>query len=112
MTFSELADYYEQTRMIPEDYIDGRKIEGLRSLYTHMYAMKIFREYFGTKKLRLFTYGEVNRFRLERLHTKTIFSRTCSWTALDYGRKFLPILRLTNPHANLSTLVYIPGDVD
>jgi hypothetical protein len=83
MSFSELADYYEKTHMIPAEYIDGRKIEGLRSLYTHKYVIKIFREHFGSIELKKVTYDAINQFRLARFKTTTIHKKPRTLTTIN-----------------------------
>jgi integrase len=71
LTFAELADHYEKNYLIEPEYIDGRKVAGLRSAYDLGLLLKVLREYFGKSKVRLITYGDLKRFKAERLKTKT-----------------------------------------
>lgn len=58
MTFEQLANLYEQDHMQPAQYVDGRKVSGLRSLHTQKYTLAILKEQFGKRKLRSITYGD------------------------------------------------------
>src|SRR2546423_1390210 len=71
MTFSELADYFEERYVKPAEYVDGRKVAGLRSAVKCQSLIKALRERFGKKKLPTITYGEIERYRADRLKTPT-----------------------------------------
>lgn len=71
MTFNELADYYEENYAKPAKFVNNRKIEGLRDLKHVQLFLRVFREYFGKKKLRSITYGDLMKFRSHRLETPT-----------------------------------------
>lgn len=71
MTFVDLAQYYEERYLKPAEYRDGRKIAGLRSArYCELY-LRTLKEYFGNRKLRSITYGDLEAFKLKRLETPT-----------------------------------------
>jgi integrase len=70
-TFADLADYYESNYLVEAEYVNGRKIFGLRSLSTPKGFLKILRVYFGKQLLRTITYGNVRAFRALRLATPT-----------------------------------------
>ncbi len=82
-TFTDLADWYESNHMIPAQYASGIKVAGLRSLHTHKYVIKIFREHFGSTDLKKITYDELNQFRLARFKTTTIHKKPRSVTTIN-----------------------------
>jgi integrase len=71
LTMTDLCDYYERTYMIPAKYVDGRKVAGLRGLRDLPARLKAIREYFGSKKLRSITHGDLERFKAARLAVPT-----------------------------------------
>ncbi len=83
MSFDELVDAYQKQHLQPAKYVDGRKVSGLRSLHTHKYTIVILKEYFGKRKLRSITYGDLSRFRLERINTPTRQYRPRSVTTVN-----------------------------
>lgn len=70
-TFNDLADYYEGQYMVKPVYVDGRKVAGLRSYEDQQRRLKVLRSYFGKRKLRDLTYGDIEKFKLELLATPT-----------------------------------------
>ncbi len=82
ITFDDLADFYVQYHLKPAEYVGGKKVSGLRSLHTANYALPVFREYFGTKRLRSITYGHLARFRDHRLKTPTMHNKPRSVTTV------------------------------
>jgi|SRR5215831_152953 len=70
-TFAELADYYEKHYLKPAEYVEGRKISGLRSLKGLTGQLNAARSYFGQRGLRSITYADLASFRSERLKTPT-----------------------------------------
>lgn len=83
MTFEQLANLYEQDHMQPAQYVDGRKVSGLRSLHTQKYTLAILKEEFGKRKLRSITYGDISRFRTLRINTPTIYKKPRSVTTVN-----------------------------
>jgi integrase len=71
MTFADLADYYETHYAIPAKFVGSQKVDGLRGLATIKYCVLIYRNYFGTRKLRDITHGDLKAFRSNRLNTIT-----------------------------------------
>lgn len=71
MTFDELADYFEKNFLIPAEYVDGRKIAGRRSVKGLKEQVSIMRSFFKNKLIRSITYGDLSRFKLQRLKTPT-----------------------------------------
>jgi hypothetical protein len=70
-TFAELADYYEKHYLKPAEYVEGRKVAGLRSLISPKGQLQTARGYFGRRPLRSITYADIADFRSERLKTPT-----------------------------------------
>jgi integrase len=75
MSFNDLANYYQSRYLKPAEYVEGRKIAGLRDVDRPLECLKHFREYFGKKKLREITYGDIYAFRSLRLQTPTHYKR-------------------------------------
>lgn len=71
MTFGELADYFEKNFLISAEYVDGRKIAGRRSVKGLKEQVSIMKCFFNNKPLRSISYGDLWRFKLQRLRTPT-----------------------------------------
>ncbi len=52
MTFNDLCDYYQRTYLHAAEYVQEKKVSGLRSLDRAETAVKVFRAHFGAKRLR------------------------------------------------------------
>ena len=89
-TFNDLADYYAEHYLRPAQYVDGRKVAGMRSLATVQVLLKTLRVYFGNRRLRSLTHGDVRTFRAERFKTPT---RTGSQRAIASVNRELALLR-------------------
>jgi integrase len=70
-TFADLADHYDKHYLKPAEYVEGRKISGLRSLKGLSGQLNAARTYFGQRGLRSITYSDLSSFRSERLKTPT-----------------------------------------
>lgn len=81
-TFANLADHYENNHAIPAKYVDDRKVEGLRSLSNVKSILRTLKDYFGKKQLRSITYGDLMRFKSDRLATPTIHGKPRSVTTV------------------------------
>jgi integrase len=93
-TFNDLADYYERHFLKPAEYRDGRKINGLRDYKRPLGCVKHFREYFGGKRLREITYGDIYAYRSHRLQTPTHYERPR--TIADWNREASVLRRMLN----------------
>jgi len=71
MSFEELADYYEKTYLIEPQYVQGRKVAGLRSCYSQKIYMQVLKKHFGSRPIRSITRGDLERFKSTRLATPT-----------------------------------------
>lgn len=71
MTFCEFADYFEKNFLIPAEYVDGRKVAGRRSIKGLKEQVDLMRSFFNKKPLRSISYGDLSRYKLQRLRTPT-----------------------------------------
>ena len=71
MTFEDLAAYFEKHHLQPAQYVDGRKVSGVRSLIPALAAVNALRAYFGARRLRSITFGDLDAYRAARLKTPT-----------------------------------------
>ncbi|MFP5262026.1 MAG: tyrosine-type recombinase/integrase [Blastocatellia bacterium] len=90
MTFADLAGYYEKNYLMEPEYIDGRKVAGLRSYYGMRIRLRTLKDYFGRHKVRTITHGDIRRFRAERIKTSTKHGKQRSITTVN---RELQILR-------------------
>lgn len=71
ITFCELADYYEAKFVKAAKYVNERKVEGLRDTIHIRAFLRVYREFFGAKKVRDITYSDLSAFKAQRLKTPT-----------------------------------------
>jgi hypothetical protein len=81
-TVADLCKYYAEHYARPAEYVDGRKVAGLRSFDTIRGHIDAINEHFGERTLRSITYEDVRRFKLERLRTLSASSTSRAWS--DY----------------------------
>lgn len=82
MTFAQLAEHYEEHHAIPAKYVDGRKVAGMRSLPNVKAILRTLKDYFGNKRIRSITYGDLLRFKTDRLNTPTKYGKPRSVTTV------------------------------
>ncbi len=75
LTFSDLADYYENRYLHEAVYVNGQKVSGLRDVARPKELLKHFRAFFGRKKLREITYGDLLAYRDARFKVQTQYKR-------------------------------------
>lgn len=92
MTFEELADYYSKTYVKPPQYVDGRKVAGMRSMQTRQGHVKTLREYFGKRRLRDMTHGDLERYKAARL-AEPIFRKHNPQRSIASVNRELSVLR-------------------
>lgn len=80
MTFSELAQYYKETYLIEPEYVDGRKVAGLRNKYDFEKRLEALKAFFRNQKIRSITYGDLKRYRSTRLKTPVVVGRNTRGT--------------------------------
>src|SRR5438270_5973635 len=71
MTFAQLCDHYEDNYLTEAEFVNNRKVSGLRSLVTPKGFLKTLRAHFKSKYIRKITYGDIRAFRAARLKTPT-----------------------------------------
>jgi len=71
LTFNDLADFYAGNFCKPAEYIDGKKIAGLRDVERARGFLIRFREHFGNRHLREITYRDIYAYRNVRLSINT-----------------------------------------
>jgi integrase len=69
-TFEDLATLYEKTRLIEPQYVDGRKVEGLRSYKTQKRFLATLRRHFDNRQLRSITASLIEKYKTDRLATR------------------------------------------
>ena len=72
LTFKELAEKYKETRLIPAEYVNKRKVAGVRSLQTPVGMLNVLVEHFGNRKVRSITHADLEAFKLARLKIPTV----------------------------------------
>ncbi len=71
MTFADLAKHFETHYLKDAQYVDGRKIAGVRSLKPALAAVRPLKETFGKRRLKSLTYGDIRAYRARRLEAAT-----------------------------------------
>ncbi|MFL6229081.1 MAG: tyrosine-type recombinase/integrase [Pyrinomonadaceae bacterium] len=94
MTFNELADHYDEHYLKEAEYVDERKISGLRDVARAKGFLTHFREYFGRQRLRDITYGDIYSYRSERLKTQTKYKRPLRLASMN--RELAVLRRMLN----------------
>lgn len=94
MTFDDLADYYEKHFLQPAKYINDRKISGLRDTDRAKRAVVQFRSFFGKKKLRSVTYGDVASYKRMRMAIPTVHNRQRNIATMN--RELVVLRRMFN----------------
>lgn len=119
LTFSELCDYYVTHYLKPAQYVNGRKVAGLRSIATLSGYIKVFRDHFGLQKLNSIAYEDLLTFRSNRLQTSTHQSGQRSLATVNremaYLRRLLNIAEQTrldrkNPFRSGDSLIHVANE--
>jgi inorganic pyrophosphatase len=71
MTFADLAKHFEDHYLKPAEYVDGRKVDGVRSLVPAQAAVNALKRYFGKRRLQSLSYGDIRGYRAARLKDAT-----------------------------------------
>jgi hypothetical protein len=66
-----LAEKYKEVKLIPAQYVNKRKVAGLRSFKTPLGFLNVLIEYFGRRKVRSITHADIETFKLRRLKEPT-----------------------------------------
>lgn len=94
MTFNSLADHYAKTYLVPAQYIDDRKIFGLRAVERVKICLVHFRQHFRNKKLREINYGDIYGYRSKRLKVTTVHKKPL--TIATINRELSVLRRMLN----------------
>jgi integrase len=89
-TFAELADHYEQTYAIPPEYVDKRRVAGMRAWRTIRGLVKILRAEFCVRQIRSIGYGDVVALKRNLLKSPTVAGKQRS---IAYVNRVLSTLR-------------------
>ncbi|HST51590.1 MAG TPA: site-specific integrase [Pyrinomonadaceae bacterium] len=94
LTFKDLAEHYEKHYLKEAQYVNDRKVSGLRSVVSVRGYVNVLKEYFGKQKLRTITYEDLLTFRNTRLKTPTHQSEQRSISTVN--REMAYLRRLLN----------------
>jgi integrase len=106
MTFSELANYYAEKYLQPPQYRNGVKIAGLRSWRDMRRKLRVLEEWFGKRRLRDITYGDIREFKEARLQQPTIHGS--ERTAASVHRELALLRKMLNVAVRERWLLYNP----
>ncbi len=71
LTFIDLANYYEKIYLVEPNYLYEEKVFGIRDWKRRKAKVKMFCDYFRNRKIKDISYGDLLRFRSERLNILT-----------------------------------------
>ncbi len=71
LTFEQLAQRYKETRLIPVEYIDGKKVAGHRELSSLYSCLKSLTEYFRKRKMRSIHHSDIETLKLHLIRKPT-----------------------------------------
>lgn len=71
ITFKDLCDYYEAHYAVRAQYVNNRKVAGLRSVAGVRGYLRVFRAHFNEQPLKSVTYDDLRAYRAKRLNTPT-----------------------------------------
>ncbi len=94
LMFNYLVDFYEKRYLREAVYVGGQKISGLRDVSRPKQLLKHFRVFFGKKKLREITYGDLIIYRDRRFKVFTQYKR--QRTIASWNREAAVLRRIFN----------------
>lgn len=83
LTFRKLAQIYEENHVFDAQYVQNRKVAGLRSVASVRTYLRVLTEYFGNLLVKEITKSDIQKFKLERLNTPTVRNTQRSITAVN-----------------------------
>lgn len=89
LTFEQLAQRYQETRLIPVEYIDGKKVAGHRELSPLTTYLKSLKAYFGKRKIRTIRNNEIETFKLHLIRKPTRTNKQRTAAAVHRELEFL-----------------------
>jgi integrase len=75
LTFNELADFYAAHYCQPAEYVDGKKVSGLRDVARAKSVLPRFRAFFGRRLLKDIKYSDLHSYYTTRLKQHTHYDR-------------------------------------
>lgn len=72
LTFKTLAEKYKEAKLIPAEYVNKRKVAGVRSLSPSLVMLKVLVQHFGDRRVKSITHSDIEAFKLARLKTPTV----------------------------------------
>jgi integrase len=73
--FSDLVDHYEEHYCKSAEYLDGKKVSGLRDVTRAKSVLPRFRAFFGRRPLREIGYGDLRAYYQKRMKEPTHYDR-------------------------------------
>jgi integrase len=73
-TFADLAAEYEKTELVEPQYVNDKKINGLRSYKALKGTLAQPKDHFKNKPLKEITYRQLEQFRIKRFNTPIVLS--------------------------------------
>jgi hypothetical protein len=89
LTFEQLADRYRETKMMNAEFVGDRKVAGIRAQSSAQSYWRALRDYFGSKKIRLIRYDDLEALRLHLVRTPTKHDKQRSITDTKPSMKSL-----------------------
>ena len=75
LSFQQVAEKYEQIKLIPPVFQNGIKVTGARSYQKQIYLMKPLKNYFGRKSIRSIKPSDLEAYKIERLKTPVVVEK-------------------------------------
>lgn len=89
LTFLDLADFYATHYLKPAEFVNGRKVAGMKDWKHAAIYLRVFKEYFGRHLLREITHADIRTLRSKRLQTPTQYGRQRSITTVNRELTYL-----------------------
>lgn len=92
ITFGKLAAIYREKKVIPAQYVNGRKVAGLRSHKTLLGKLNQLDSHFNNKRIKTFTVSDVEAYKAERLKTPVVMEIKTRKVSFDEkGKKVITV---------------------
>lgn len=83
LNFRKLAQIYEEQHVFEAQYVQDRKVAGLRSVASVKTYLKVLVNHFGNMLIKEITKSDIQKFKMKRLNTVTVQNRQRSITAVN-----------------------------
>jgi len=83
LTFNDLADFYQVHYCKTAEYVDGKKVSGLRDVQRAQSVLVRCRAYFGKRRLRDITYRDIRAYYMMRLRQPTHYNNPPSIATMN-----------------------------